>query len=233
LDRTLVIVALWLGFALSHMGLSSGRLRPRLVGALGASLFQGLYSLVAFAFFVPLVWVYFAGKHAGPLLWSVPLGPGLRWTLYAAMGVAFVLVVAGFLQPSPAAIGSKTTQPGGVHLLTRHPVFMGTGLFGLLHLVPNGFASRLLAPGPPQACRGERNLPALPRADALPPLHGARHAARAARALAHRARSRHRAHGRAARLAPAALWRLRGRLGAPAGPGRAGPDSLRILSTLA
>jgi uncharacterized membrane protein len=123
------------------MGLSSLRLRPRLVAALGAGPFQGVYSLVALLFFVPLVWTYFAHKHAGALLWSIPLGTGLRWPLYIGMGVAFVLVVAGLLQPSPAAIGSRTTEPRGVHRITRHPVFMGTGLFGLLHLAPNGFSA--------------------------------------------------------------------------------------------
>ena len=29
----------------------------------------------------------------------------------------------------------------GVHLITRHSVFMAAGLFGLVHLIPNGFAS--------------------------------------------------------------------------------------------
>lgn len=141
MDPTFSIVALWSGFALSHMALSSLRLRPKLVAALGPGPFQGLYSLLAFAFFVPLCWVYLENRHEGAWLWSVALGPALRWALYLAMGVAFVLIVAGALQPSPAAVGSKTTGVRGVHRITRHPVFMGLALFGLLHLVPNGFAS--------------------------------------------------------------------------------------------
>jgi uncharacterized membrane protein len=36
--------------------------------------------------------------------------------------------------------GGDTTVRG-LHRLTRHPLFMGLGLFGLLHVVPNGFAS--------------------------------------------------------------------------------------------
>jgi uncharacterized membrane protein len=37
--------------------------------------------------------------------------------------------------------GSRDMQVRGVHRVTRHPVFMGLGLFGLLHAIPLGFAS--------------------------------------------------------------------------------------------
>jgi uncharacterized membrane protein len=90
---------------------------------------------------VPLVWFYFTHKHAGPLLWAIPMGTGLRWTLYALMGVAFVLVVGGVVQPSATSMAGGDTTVRGLHRITRHPLFMGVGLFGLLHLVPNGFAS--------------------------------------------------------------------------------------------
>lgn len=138
---TLAIVALWVAFGGSHMLLSSREVRPRLVSGLGEGPFLGLYSVVSFAFFVPLVWVYFANKHAGPLLWSISVGTPLRWTIYAGMVVAFVLVVAGLVRPSPASIVPGDPRPHGAHWLTRHPLFMGLGLFGLLHLIPNGHAA--------------------------------------------------------------------------------------------
>ncbi|MCC6847660.1 MAG: hypothetical protein IT294_04100 [Deltaproteobacteria bacterium] len=141
MSATLAIVVLWIGFAASHMGLSSGQVRERLVARIGAGPFLGLYSIVAFLFFVPLVWVYFANKHAGPLLWSIPLGPELRWLLYAGMLIACVLVVAGIVRPSPASIVPGDPTPRGAQRITRHPLFMGFGLFGLLHLVPNGNAA--------------------------------------------------------------------------------------------
>jgi uncharacterized membrane protein len=134
-------VGLWLGFAATHMLLSSVRLRPRLVAALGAGPFLGLYSVVALALFVPLVWTYSVHKHAGPLLWSIPLGAPLRWTIYAAMAVAFVLMVAGLVRPSPVGMAPVDATPRGALRLTRHPLFMGLGIFGLLHLVPNGNAA--------------------------------------------------------------------------------------------
>jgi uncharacterized membrane protein len=141
MSATLAIVALWLGFAGSHMLLSSRTLRPRLVAGLGERAFLGVYSLVSFAFFIPLVSVYFANKHAGPLLWSIPIGTPLRWALYAGMAVAYVLIVAGLVRPSPASIVPGDPTPRGAQWLTRHPLLMGLGLFGLLHLVPNGNAA--------------------------------------------------------------------------------------------
>jgi uncharacterized membrane protein len=141
MTATMTIVALWVAFAGTHMVLSSIAVRRALVARLGEPAFLGIYSLVAFACFVPLVWTYFASKHAGPLLWSIPIGTPLRWTIYVGMAVAFVLVVAGLVRPSPASITPGDPTPRGAMLLTRHPLFMGVGLFGLLHLVPNGHAA--------------------------------------------------------------------------------------------
>jgi uncharacterized membrane protein len=135
------IVALWVAFALSHMGLSSLRLRPRLVGALGERGFLGVYSVVALAIFVPLVWVYFSHKHEGPFLWYWGHWIPLRWLMYAGMAFALSLVVAGLLRPSPASVAPGKAEVAGVYHVTRHPLFMGVGIFGLLHL----FAARVNA----------------------------------------------------------------------------------------
>jgi uncharacterized membrane protein len=180
---TVVIVALWLGFAGSHMALSSRRLRPALVARLGEPGFLAVYSLVSLALFVPLVWFYFGHKHAGPLLWSISIGTPLRWMIYAGMAVAFVLMVSGLVRPSPTSIVPGDTTPRGALRLTRHPLFMGLGLFGLLHLLPNGNAAdvaffggfpvfavvgcrhqdeRKLAAGGPDFARFHRETPFLP-----------------------------------------------------------------------
>lgn len=135
MDAVLGIAALWIAFAASHMLLSSARLRPRLVGAIGERPFLGLYSLVAFATFVPLVWLYFRSRHAGPFLYYLGASTGARWMAYALMAAAFALVVAGALRPSPASVVPGRPEPGGVQRLTRHPVFMGIGLFGVAHLL--------------------------------------------------------------------------------------------------
>jgi uncharacterized membrane protein len=131
----LVIAALWLAFAGSHMALSSRRWRPRIIAALGDELrFQGLYSLVAFATFVPLVTIYVRHKHEGPYLGSLAGVPGLRWLMFVGMGAAFALLVASFVRPSPASIVPGKAEVHGVFHVTRHPLLMSLGLFGLLHL---------------------------------------------------------------------------------------------------
>jgi uncharacterized membrane protein len=135
------IVLLWLGFAGSHLLLSSVPVRRRLVARMGEQPFRGLYSLVAFAFFIPLVVTYFTHKHAGPVLWMLPHGPVLTTTVYVVMGFAFVLIAAGLMQPSPAFVVPGDATPRAVHRITRHPVMMGLALIGLAHLLPNGGAT--------------------------------------------------------------------------------------------
>jgi uncharacterized membrane protein len=143
---TLTILLLWAGFAVSHMLMSSARFRPSLVGVFGDRGFQGVYSLVALGFFVPLCMVYFGNKHSGAQLWSLPMSPVLYTAIQIAMGIAFVLLFAGLLTPSPTSMtatpgGDSIAQPRGVHFITRHAVFMATAIFGAVHLIPNGFAS--------------------------------------------------------------------------------------------
>jgi uncharacterized membrane protein len=140
-----VIFALWVLFALTHVVLSSNPLRPRAVRLFGERLFQGLYSLVAFAVFVPLVLVYAGNKHMGPLLWSVE--PNFVIDIITRIGntIAALLVVAGLFRPSPTGVtGTPTRRPRGVQRITRHPLFMGIVLWALMHLLVNGFASDVM-----------------------------------------------------------------------------------------
>jgi uncharacterized membrane protein len=141
----LAVALLWALFAATHMSLSSQRLRPRLADTFGERGFLGVYSGVAFAAFVPLVWFYVTHRHQGALLWALPIGPAALWALYVGQAVAWTLAVAGLASPSPATVGlpedRRPTEPRGIHRITRHPLFMGVGLSGLLHLPVNGFAS--------------------------------------------------------------------------------------------
>jgi uncharacterized membrane protein len=125
----------WLAFAATHMALSSLRLRPRLVAALGERGFQGVYSLVAFATFVPLVATYFRHKHEGAFLWYLGGYTPMRWLMYAGMALALTLVLGGLIRPSPASIKPGKAEAAGVLRITRHPLFMGVGLYGVLHLL--------------------------------------------------------------------------------------------------
>lgn len=129
------IVALWLAFAATHMGMASASLRPRLVSRLGERGYQAVFSLVALATFVPLVGLYFDHQHAGPHLWYLGHLTAVRWMAYLGMAVALTLMVGGLIQPSPAGMVPGRAEVRGVLRITRHPLFMGAGLFGAIHLL--------------------------------------------------------------------------------------------------
>ena len=138
MDPALGVVLLWVAFTATHVGLSSLRVRPRVVGVLGEVGYIGLYSVVALGIFIPLIRLYFTSKHAGAQLWSLPRGPLLTWVIYAGMGLAFTLLVASFLRPSPGGVVPGETTPRGVYRITRHPMVMAFVVFALFHLLPNG-----------------------------------------------------------------------------------------------
>ena len=143
MDAALGIALLWVGFAATHVGLSHPPVRGRLVGALSAGGYQGLYSAVALLFFVPLVGLYFGHKHEGTWLWTLPRGPLLVWLVYVLMALAFTLVVGALLRPTPAGIVAGPAAVRGVHRLTRHPLVMGAAVFGATHMLLNSAASDL------------------------------------------------------------------------------------------
>ena len=139
----LTIGLLWLLFAVTHVGLSSIRLRGSLVESLGSTPFLALYSLVALAIFIPLVATYFGNKHVGPQLWVLGSGPLLRGTVYLLMTLAFVFVTASLANPSPAGVVPGDATPRGIYRITRHPLLMGLSVFALAHLLPNSTRSDL------------------------------------------------------------------------------------------
>jgi uncharacterized membrane protein len=139
------IVFWWGTFAGTHMALSSLPVRARLIARLGEKTFLGLYSLIAFATFIPLVWVYLGNRHAGGVVWNLAAVPGVRplAMLLAVLGIA--MIVAGVLHPSPALAGIKQARGArGLTRITRHPLFMGIALWALSHLLLNGFVTDVL-----------------------------------------------------------------------------------------
>jgi len=140
------LIALWAGlFIGSHMAISA-LLRPRLIAAIGPQPYQGLYSLVSFATFIPLIVVFARHKHSGPMLWYLRTDSPVRWIAWLLMLLAFIIVVAGFMTPNPAGIGAPAgvQQPRGVLKLTRHPAFVGLALFGIAHMLMNGWLGDLI-----------------------------------------------------------------------------------------
>ena len=134
------VLLLWLVFADSLTVLSTNMLRPKLVAKLGEQLFLGVYSLVAFAIFVPLVMVYWGAIHSGPLLWQLRDVAGVPWLAVALAALGWALIVASLMRPPPMSVAARGTSASyGLTRITRHPLFTGLALWGLSHILLNGF----------------------------------------------------------------------------------------------
>ena len=137
---TNLILAL-LAFVGTHF-LLSHPLRAPLAARLGATGFQLLYSLVAFA---TLGWAVLAFQAAptGDLLWAA--GDAL-WALSTAiMLAASILLLGSFVRnpalPMPGASAAARAPAKGVFAITRHPMMWSFALWSLAHV--------LVSPRPP------------------------------------------------------------------------------------
>src|SRR5208282_5590278 len=141
------LIALWAAlFLITHLAVSSSAIRPRLAAAVGEFPYRGIYSLIGFATLVPLVMVFFRNKHAGPMLWNLRDVAPLRWLVWLMMLAAFILFVASLINPNPGAVGAPSSAgtARGILKLTRHPSFVALSIFGLAHMLMNGFAGDIL-----------------------------------------------------------------------------------------
>jgi uncharacterized membrane protein len=142
MGATLLIGAFWTAFAGTHVWLSSANARGSLIRRVGPQGFQGVYSVVALATFVPLVWIFATSKHAGPLLWTTLGPPAIARALnYVLMAAALVLLVSSLLPSSTPPSAMQARGPATAHgmlRVTRHPMLAAFALFGLAHLLVNG-----------------------------------------------------------------------------------------------
>src|SRR5436309_584543 len=107
----------WIGiwaalFLVTHLGMTTESIRPRLVNALGEQPYLGVYSAISFATFIPLVVEFARHKHAGATLWYLrDVGP-VRLLAIVMMMAALLIIVVGFANPSPATVGAATPGQG-------------------------------------------------------------------------------------------------------------------------
>lgn len=132
-------------FVGSHLALSSEPVRSRLVALAGERPFRGIYSIVALGTAVPLALTFAHNKHAGPMLWYLRDDASVRWLVWATMLAALILLVGGLITASPAAIGSRNSgDPTGILKITRHPSFAAFSLFGIAHILMNGWTGDVI-----------------------------------------------------------------------------------------
>jgi len=138
---------LLLGLALfvgGHLGLSSMPVRARLIARLGEKGFTGLYSLVVLIGFALSIVGYIEAPH-------IPLWQHQGWFAYVpllTMPFIYTLAVVGFTTKNPASFKQEgrlaDPRPVGVVAITRHPGNWSIGLWGLVHLLPNGDVAGVL-----------------------------------------------------------------------------------------
>ena len=129
-----ILVAANVAFVGTHFAMSHP-LRAPLVKALGAGGFQLAYTVVSFA---TLAWVYFAFKAAPPA--DLPGSGEIGWIIATVLTLPAMILLAGSLignpaLPTPQAEAQARAAPGGVFLVTRHPMMWGIGLWALSHIV--------------------------------------------------------------------------------------------------
>lgn len=143
----LAAAAFWLAV---HIGLAGTALRGRLIGALGANGFRGLFSVLSVVGLGLLIWTYNrAGQpEAFHLLWAPERW--MYWVPFLVMPVALLLFVGSVTAPNPTAVGAegllqKPDPARGILRITRHPMLWSFVLWAAAHIFPNGdFASLVL-----------------------------------------------------------------------------------------
>lgn len=130
-------------FVAAHIVFSGTPLRGKLAGAIGEGPFRGLFSLIALAAMVWLVWAY--GNAPLNELWDVEV---LAWVPLVLMPFALILLVAGITAPNPSAAGQEgrfrgEIQARGILRITRHPLQMAIALWALGHLLVRGDTASL------------------------------------------------------------------------------------------
>lgn len=134
----IVVAALWLLFAGSHVVLGIAPIRGPLVRRLGELGFTLVFYVVAAASFAALVTYYTAHRFEGPPGLGLANNAALRWLLMVvvASGVAFMMPGLRDYPRLPSALfGQPIRTPRGMERVTRHPFFAGMALFALAHAV--------------------------------------------------------------------------------------------------
>ena len=126
-------------FLALHVVVSGTRLRDAIVGAIGDSLYRGLFALASLATIVWMARAYAAAP--GLPLWQAPRS--LHW-LAVLLGLpAALLVAVGLTTPNPTTTGAESLLAEGVPVrgivrVTRHPFLAGVAIWAFAHLLVNG-----------------------------------------------------------------------------------------------
>ncbi len=144
MEPAVTVALCWMLFALSHVGLATGRVRAALVARLGVWGFTGVFSLVAAGAFALLIRSYAIHRLDGTAGLALGTMPVLRIALMTVIvaGVTLATASLAVYPRSPMALFGETVRaPYGLERITRHPFFIGLVLIAVPHAL---LATRLV-----------------------------------------------------------------------------------------
>ncbi len=123
------LLGLVIFFAAHSVSIVNEPWRDRMVAKIGEWPWKGLYSLVAIAGFVLIVWGYGQARVEPVLLYSPPVW--LRHVALLLLVPVFPLFLAAYF-------------PGRIQAATKHPMLVATKLWAVAHLLANGMLADVI-----------------------------------------------------------------------------------------
>jgi uncharacterized membrane protein len=126
---SVLIAGLILFFATHSVSIVNSSWRDRVAARIGEGPWKGIYSLVAIAGFVLIVWGYGLARQDPTILYIPPVW--LRHVALLLLVFVFPLLLAAYL-------------PGRIKTVTKHPMLVATKLWAFAHLLANGTLADVL-----------------------------------------------------------------------------------------
>jgi uncharacterized membrane protein len=126
---TLLILGLVLFLGVHSIAIVAPEWRARVIERLGESKWKGVYSLIAIAGFVLLIYGYGEARQQPVVLYAPPF-----WTRHVAallMLPVFPMLLAAYL-------------PGRIRSTLKHPMLAAVKLWAVAHLIANGMLADVL-----------------------------------------------------------------------------------------
>lgn len=125
----ILIAGLVLFFATHSVSIVSDAWRNRMVARIGEAPWQGIYSLLALAGLVLIVWGYGLARQEPVMLYVPPTW--LRHVSLLLLIFVFPLLLATYF-------------PGRIQAVTKHPMLAATKIWAFAHLLTNGALADVL-----------------------------------------------------------------------------------------
>ena len=118
-----LIAGLILFLGVHSVSIVNSSWRDRVAANIGEKTWQGIYSLVAVAGFLLIIWGYGLARQEAVYLYFPPIW--LRHVAMLLLVFVFPLLLAAYL-------------PGRIKAVTKHPMLAATKLWAFAHLLANG-----------------------------------------------------------------------------------------------